>query len=77
MEEIEGNLIQEIFNIILAIDGWSISCEIALKWMSLDHIMFSQHWSRWWFDTIREQAITWTNVDLYLGWYMAYIDHNE
>ena len=25
-----------IFKVILVIDGWSISCQIALRWMSLD-----------------------------------------
>ena len=25
-----------IFKLILVIDGWGISCEIALIWMSLD-----------------------------------------
>ena len=32
-----------IYKLILVIDGWSISCEIALKPMSL---IISQHWFR-------------------------------
>ena len=32
----EGNFIQLIFKQILVIDGWGISCKIALIWMSLD-----------------------------------------
>ena len=38
-----------IFKRILVIDGWGISCEIALIWMSLDftdEVMISQHWFR-------------------------------
>ena len=29
--------IKVIFKLILEIDGWGISHEIALKWMPLDH----------------------------------------
>ena len=32
----EWNFKHVIFQQILAIDGWGISCEIALIWMSLD-----------------------------------------
>ena len=34
--KIEWNFIFVIFKQILVIDGWGISCEIALIWMSLD-----------------------------------------
>ena len=34
--EFEWNLIYVIFKWILVIDGWGISFEIALIWMSLD-----------------------------------------
>ena len=41
-----------IWRIISVIDGWSISCELALRWMSLDltndksTLMINQHWFR-------------------------------
>ena len=34
----EWNFRHVIFKWILVIDGWGISCEIALIWMSLDFI---------------------------------------
>ena len=33
----EWNLRHLIFRIISVIDGWGISCELVLRWMSLDH----------------------------------------
>ena len=47
------------------IDGWGISCEIALMWMSVD---FTDAW--------RHQTITWPNVDPDLGPHMASLGHN-
>ena len=35
-----------IFKGILLIDGWGISWEIAIIWMSLDLMMISRHWFR-------------------------------
>ena len=32
----EGNLRQVIFKLIVVIDGWFISCKIALRWLSLE-----------------------------------------
>ena len=32
----EWNLMQVIFKLISVIDGWGISCETAVRWMSLD-----------------------------------------
>ena len=61
-----------IFNQILLIDGLRISCEIALKWMSLD-ITDDQSI----LVQIRQQAVTWANVDLDLCRYMVSLGHNE
>ena len=52
-----------IFNINLLIDGRGIFCKIVLRWMSLDLLMKSQHWFRWWLGAVKHQAITWVNVD--------------
>ena len=37
-EKVELNLRKVIFKLISEIDGWGISSEIVLWWMSLDHI---------------------------------------
>ena len=47
-----------IFKQILVIDGWGISCEFALIWMSLDFTDDQSTLVAW-----RHQAITWANVD--------------
>ena len=39
--------------------------------------MISQHWFRWWFGAVRQQAITWTNVDLVPCRHMASPGHND
>ena len=46
------------------IDGWGFSCEIALIWMSL-------------LGAVRQQAITWANVDPDLCRHMASLGPNE
>ena len=39
--------------------------------------MISQHWFRWWLGAIRQQAITWTNVDTDPCRHMVSLGHNE
>ena len=51
------------FEQILVIKGQDISCEIALRWMSLNLSMISRHWVRWWLGAARHQAITSANAD--------------
>ena len=43
-------------------------------WASL---MISQHWLRQWLGAVRQQAITWANVDPDLCRHMASLGHNE
>ena len=43
-------------------------------WTSL---MISQHWFRWWLGVVRQQAITWANVDPDLCHHMVSLGHNE
>ena len=38
--------------------------------------MISQHWFRWWLGAVRQQAITWANVDPDLQRRMASLGHN-
>ena len=59
-----------IFKQILVIDGWDISSEIALLWRSLD-LTDDQS------TLVRQQAITWANVDPDLCRHMASVGHNE
>ena len=49
--------------LISLIGGWGISCETASRWMSMDFRMIDQHWVRKWLGAVRQQAITWNNVD--------------
>ena len=59
------------------IDGWGISCELALRWMSLhltddkSTLVQVMAWCR------QQEAITWTNVDPDLCRHMASLGHNE
>ena len=39
--------------------------------------MISQHWLRSWLGAIRQQAITWANIDPDLCCHMAWLGHNE
>ena len=40
-------------------------------------LMISQHWFRWWLGAVRQQAITWVNVDPDLCRHMVSLGHNE
>ena len=64
----EWNFRHVIFKEILVIDGWGISCETALIWMSLD---FTDD------GALRQQAITWANVDPDLCPHLASLGHNN
>ena len=39
-------------------------------------LLISQHWFRLWHGDVRQQAITWANVDPYLCFHMASPGHN-
>ena len=68
------NFRHAIFKRILVIDDWGISCELALiyviglHWWSVVQVMTL---------AVRQQAITWTNVDPDLGRRMVSLGHNE
>ena len=63
--------------IIYVIDGWGISCKLALRWMSLDltddktTLVQVMAWC------VRQQAITWADVDPDLCRHMASLGPNE
>ena len=40
-------------------------------------LMINQHWLKKWLDAVRQQAITWANVDPHLCHHMALLSHNE
>ena len=52
-------------------------CEIALRWMPQYLINEKSILFRQWLGAVRQQAITWTNIDLDLCHHMASQDHNE
>ena len=72
------NLKLLIFKLISSIDILSISCEIALRWMPEDctALMTSHRWFRFWLGTVRQQAITSTNIDQVLWRHMTSISLN-
>ena len=39
-------------------------------------LMINQHWFRWWLGAVRQQAITWANVDSVSCLLMASLGHN-
>ena len=59
------------------IDGWGISCEIALIWMSLDFTGDQSTLVQVMAGALRQQAITWANVDPDLCCHMASLGHIE
>ena len=76
-DKFEWNFRYVIFKQILVFDGWCIYCDIALIWMSLDFTDdLGQHWFRSWLGAVRQQAITWTNVNTDLYRHMASLGHN-
>ena len=56
--------------------------EVSLVNLPLDEcystlLMISQHWFRWWLSAVRQQAITWVNVDPDLCRHMVSLGHSE
>ena len=64
-----------IFNLILVIGGGGISCEIVLRKMSSD--LTDDKSTLVQFGAVRQQAITWANVDPDPCRHMASLGHNE
>ena len=54
----EWNFRLVIFKQILVIDGWGISCEIALIWMSLDFTSWSHYLSQCWPRSLSPYGVT-------------------
>ena len=75
--EFECNFRYVIFQGILLIDSWGIACEIALIWMSVDFTDDQSTFVQVMIGAVRQQAITWTNVDPDLWHHMASLGHNE
>ena len=73
----EFNLRWVIFKLSLVINGLAISGEIALKWMSQE--LTDDVWTlvQEWLGVVRQQAITWANVDPDLCHHTASPGHNE
>ena len=51
-----------IFKQILVIDGWGITCEISIIWMSLDFTDDQSTLIQVMVGVVKQQAITWTYV---------------
>ena len=62
------------FKLISRINILSISCKIAIRWRSQE---LTDDKSRLWLGTVRQQAITWANVDPDMFSHMSSPDHKE
>ena len=73
----EWNFREVSFKLMLMINGLGISCEIAVRWMSLgltddkSALVQVMAWS------VRERAIIWTNVDPDIYRLVTSLGHNE
>ena len=50
-----------------------ISCETAIKQISLDPLMVIQHLFTQWLGAVKQQAIIWSSVDKVLRHYMEFL----
>ena len=64
-----------IFKLILVIDGWGISCEIALKWLSQDRTDDKSPLVQ--VMATKQQAITWAHIGPDLCCHMASLGHKK
>ena len=59
-------------------DMLTISSLLVLRWMPQNHTdNLGQHWIRWWLGAVRQQAMTWANIDLDLSHHMASLGHSD
>ena len=63
--------------LVVLVDGWGISCEISLRWMSLDVTYDMSTLALLWRDAVRQQAITSNSVDEDRWCHMASLFQNE
>ena len=67
LESYSSNFKCLILQHILMIGILGITSTIAIRW----------HWFRWGLGTVRQQAITWTNIDSNLCCHVALLQHDE
>ena len=72
----EWNFRYLVIPIISVIDGWGIPCELALRWMSLDLTDYKSTLVQVMAGAVRQQAITWANIDPDLCRHMASLGPN-
>ena len=65
-----------IFNHVLLF-GSIRSYDNVLRWMPPQLTDDSQHWFSWWLIAVKQQTITWANVDLDLSRHMVSLGHSE
>ena len=65
-----NGILDDILQLILVIDGWGITWEVAFGWMPLDLIGARRK-------SCRQQALTWASVDPVLYRHMALLGYNE
>ena len=59
------------------LDSWALVKLLSDECHYRTPKMIGQHSFRWWLGAIRQQAITWANVDPKLWRHMASVGHNE
>ena len=66
-----------ILKVILMIDGWVFLVKLPSKEYHWNLLMIFHNWFRSWFGAIRQQSITWANVDPGLCYCIVLLGHNE
>ena len=73
----DSNFTRVIFKVILQNNSWSTSCEIVLRWMPQNPTDDKSTLVQVMACAIRQQAITWVNVDPHLCCQMTSLGYNE
>ena len=73
-----GRVILKIFKLIIEKITWALLSlwDCYQVKATLSHDLRSQYWVRQWLGTVRQQAITWANVDPDMCHHMAWLGHN-
>ena len=64
-------------NSLYRIFAWAWNVKLLADECHRTSLMRSQYRFRWWLGAVRQQAITWANVDPYLRCHMALLGHSE
>ena len=77
MGQVEVILQVHITNSFYKLISWALTVKLVLGECRWAPLIISQHWFRWWLGAIRQQAITWADIDPELCHHMVSLGHNE